>query len=597
MVKRFSPKCSLLKWSLRELFLSAPLEFSLLSLLVVLQGVAPATMLWVTKVAVNGMATPGSQSLVLFSLIILLWFAILVVETALSPFISLLRIQLNEKILTRVNKAIMEKASSIQGLAPFENPEIYDHIQFLKNEAASRPMNLVYILTGFVRDFFALCSIFLLLFFFSWWIPVVILLSAIPHAIANYKFEKASWDQLLFNAPESRKLAWLSSQLVDASRAQEIRFFNAGAFFIESYTRLARSYHGSLKKGRLGKSRDCFFLSMASVLGNVSIFVVTLVKGRSGLLTLGEVVVVLQALVMTQLQLNGCIANLGMSAPVLSFFEKLESFLRKKWCELTYSKTCSLPCSSFPRDEIRFENVSFSYPDGRQALDRVSFTIQKGTKVGIVGHNGAGKSSLIKLLARFYDPTAGNIFVDGINLRDLDPKSWRRCLSGTFQEIGRYEVSVKENLLIGMSNAKEQDLHRASDRGGFSPVLKKLSDGLDSVLGKEFGGTSLSGGEWQKLAMSRAFLRDAGLLILDEPTASLDPKSELEIFQQFADLADEKTAFLVTHRLGSVKMADKILVLDKGRIVEEGTHRDLMQKKGLYFELFQIQSSKYIDVV
>lgn len=243
--------------------------------------------------------------------------------------------------------------------------------------------------------------------------------------------------------------------------------------------------------------------------------------------------------------------------------------------------------------EIVFENVSFSYPDGRKVLSHVNFKIMKGEKIAIVGQNGAGKSTIIKLLLRFYDPTDGLITVDGKDLKTLDILSWRASISGVFQDFGQYHFTAQENIYLANAHASQEAVIDASKKGGFFPILNKLPEGLNTLLGKEFGGTSLSGGEWQKLAMSRAFLRDANLLILDEPTSSLDPQSELEVFKKFAEAAVDKTTLFITHRLGSAKMVDRILVFKDGCLIEEGSHEKLFSAKQEYASLFQMQADLY----
>jgi ATP-binding cassette subfamily B protein len=243
--------------------------------------------------------------------------------------------------------------------------------------------------------------------------------------------------------------------------------------------------------------------------------------------------------------------------------------------------------------EISFENVSFSYPNGRCALTNVSFKIRKGEKIALVGHNGAGKSTIVKLLLRFYDPAEGRITVDGVDLKTINIQNWRSLISGSFQDFGHYHFTVRESILLGNIHANEEHILQAAKAGELEKTLQNLPKGLSTPLGKEFGGTSLSGGEWQKIAMARSFVKNASLLILDEPTASLDPKSEIEVFNQFADASSGKTVLLITHRLGSIKMADRILVFKFGKLVEEGTQVYLLKANQKYAHLFFQQAKQY----
>lgn len=577
-------------WGTKQLIVAAPKETSILSLLVLLQGIIPACSLFIIQVIINWILSSNASFPVG---LILAWSGILVLNTIINPIISVIRINLNEKALTHCNILLMEKANSIEGLEPFENPKLYDQIQFLKNESARRPLNFVFIMTGLVKDAITLCSILVVISIINFWMPAFILIACIPHAISTYWFEKQTWTDMLFRSPESRRLAWFSSLTLDERYSKEIRLFGFGDFLVTQYKNLAKSFHDAFSSERWKKSCGFVSLSMISVIVNIIIFIFAIMHAKLGNLTVGAVVMVLQALVMTQLEINGLIQDFGMLAQTMLFFEKFNHFLKTDFCYLITKKKI-VPTDPFPKNEIRFENVSFTYPDGRKVLSNMNFSIPIGKKIAVVGENGAGKSTLVKLLARFYDPTEGSIILDGIDLKEIDLKTWRQTLSVIFQDFGQYHLSAKENIGISRSSFDLEEIAEAAKKGGFDSVVNKLPSGFESMLGKEFGGTSLSGGEWQKLAMSRAFFRDANILILDEPTAALDPKSEHEVFQKFAENTENKTTFFITHRLGSVRMADWILVLKNGELIEKGTHAELLAKKnGEYAHLFSLQADHY----
>lgn len=586
----FFDKIKVTLWGIKQLVVAAPKETSILSLLILLQGIMPACSLFIVQVVINWILSPEA----LFPLgLVLSWSLILILGTVINPIISLIRINLNEKALTHCNVLLMEKANSIEGLAPFENPKLYDQIQFLKNESARRPLNFVFIITGLVKDFITLCSILVVISIINYWMPICILIASIPHAISTYWFEKQTWTDILFRSPQSRRLAWFSSLTLDEKFAKEIRLFSFGDFLITQYKNLAKSFHKAFNAERWKKSLAFVSLSLISVFGNIIIFIFAIMHAKQGNLTAGAVVMVLQALVLTQLEINGLIQDFGMLAQTMLFFEKFNSFLKTDFSYLIPKKKI-IPTDPFPKYSIRFEGVSFSYPDGRKVLSNVSFFIPIGKKIAVVGENGAGKSTLVKLLARFYDPTDGKILIDGIDLKEIDLKTWRQYLSVVFQDFGQYHLTAKENIGISRSFFDIDEITEAAKKGGFDTVAAKLPSGFESMLGKEFGGTSLSGGEWQKIAMSRAFFRDANILILDEPTAALDPKSENEVFQKFAENTENKTTFFITHRLGSVRMADWVIVLKNGELIEEGTHEELHSKKnGEYAYLFSLQADRY----
>lgn len=294
-----------------------------------------------------------------------------------------------------------------------------------------------------------------------------------------------------------------------------------------------------------------------------------------------------------------------MQALVMALVEGFGQFFERALYFETYFRftaaTPSLQRPTVPQalpaqlKHLSFENVTFRYPDGRIALSEVSFGIRAGETVAIVGENGAGKTTLIKLLLRFYDPTEGTVKVDGLDLRTVDLDAWRARVAAVFQNFNRYAYTLGENIRIGDISASWDDegLSQALEEVGLIDLLDTLNAGLRTPLGKEFGGTDLSGGQWQKLGMARALFRDAEVLILDEPTAALDPRSEYELYQRFARLASGRTTILITHRLSSVRTADRILVLKEGRLIEAGSHSTLLAAGGEYADLWAMQAQRY----
>jgi len=573
-------------WAIQTLFVAAPFEATCLFFFVLIQGLIPAVSLY----AIGSIVDWVSSSTLFPVAFVALWSVLLFADITLSPIISVIRLRLNEKILSHCNLLLMEKANTIKSLIPFEKSKIYDDIQFLKNEASRRPLNFVYILTGLLKDIVALVSVLLLIGSLEWWVPIGMFISSLPHAIATLWFEKQSWDQMLFHSQESRKSAWISSLILNDRVAKEIRLFGFGNFLIERYRSLMYEMHQKISKGRWQQSILFMLLSTITVVGNITMITLILMGAKEGVYPLGSLVIAIQALVMTQLQLIGCASNLGMSAPCLLFFNKLRSFLKSNLCPFLEQKSAG-SLSHF--HEISFNNVSFSYPDGRMAISKVNFTMKRGEKLAIVGENGAGKSTLVKLLLRFYDPTEGMITIDGKDLKTINVETWRSAISAVFQDFGQYHFTVSENIALGDPKASQDRISEAAQKGGFHSTLERLPSGLNTELGKEFNGTALSGGEWQRLAMSRAFLKEAQFFILDEPTSSLDPQSEQEIFQKFSQHLDEKTALLITHRLGTVKMANRILVFKKGNLIEDGTHATLMKLQGEYNHLYTLQAGQY----
>jgi len=402
MIKFFSPVKDLF-WAVRQLFSSAPCETALLTCLVVIQGLVPGISLLAIQGIIQWIGADSSFPI----LWVILLGALFLVDVILNPIVSVLRLQLNEKILTRCNILLMEKANTLQGLDCFERGEIYDSIHFLKNEAARRPLNLVYILTGFVKDFIALSSVLAVLGTLLWWLPVALFLANLPHALAMSWFEKQAWDQMLFKSPEYRKMAWLTGATLEEQSAKELRLFGFGDFFVSKYKELASTVQDKLYRERWKKSALSISFSGLSALGCLAIIAFALIDAKNKLLSLGGLVVIIQSLVMTHAQMIGCISYLAMLTPVVLFFSKFRQFLVSSPCKISSNSERE---PTFLK-EIRFENVSFQYPDGRYALRNLNFSIQKGETIALVGQNGAGKSTLVKLLLRFYDPTSGLITV------------------------------------------------------------------------------------------------------------------------------------------------------------------------------------------
>lgn len=580
-------------WAISQLIVAAPKEFFQIFILVLIQGLTPGISLILIEKMINWVETMNSINIVLLPFgLLTLWGIILFFETAATPFVSVARIHLNEKILTHCNILLMQKANSLDSLTSFENSKLYDQIQFLKEESKRKPLNFVYIFIGFFKDIVALIGIIFALSTLNTILPFLVILAAIPRAISTLLLEKQSWDQMLFRSPETRKMAWLSSLTLDEKVAKEIRLFNFGSHLVQRYRELAKSFHITLGQNNSKQMLRSTCLSFLTVTANLSIFIWIILQSKEAIFGIGAVVMGIQAFVITQIQISGFLQNIAMLMPVLCFFEKLKLFLNNGHAPNITTQGKSI---SSIQNGITFENVSFQYPDGRIALKDVNLHIPVGKKLALVGENGAGKTTFIKLLARFYDPIKGRILVDGTDLKDIDVHSWRLLLSAVFQDFGQYHFSIREN--IALSNLEYlndiEALQKALAKGGFDHAANKFPQGLDTLLGREFSGTSLSGGEWQKLAMSRAFMRDAQVLILDEPTAALDPKSEYDVFRHFSSNIEGKTAIFITHRLGSVTMADHIIVLKNGSIAEHGSHEELLQQNGPYSKMFAMQASLY----
>lgn len=419
--------------------------------------------------------------------------------------------------------------------------------------------------------------------------PLLLLLATLPQALLTFRLQKGVWEAVLFSAPEARRMRYYAEALLNPEAAKEVRLFGLLPFFRGRYLEAFGRLYQELRRARGRQALGASGLVFVSALATAAALYLGLRQALLGSGGLGSLVLLLQSVGSLQQNLYGLVQDGGMLYESLLYFERLEGFL---------ARSSALAPSNAGRmvrgfEEIRFENVGFSYPDGRRALEGISFVMRRGERLAIVGENGAGKTTLVKLLLRFYDPCQGRILVEGVDLRELDLEAWRRLVAAVFQDFGRYALTLRENIVLADLEHKSDlgRLEEAARAGGASELLRRL--GAEALLSKAFGGTELSLGEWQRLALARAFFRQAELLILDEPTASLDPKEEAHLYGRFAELAQGKTVLLITHRLASVQMADRILVLREGRLVEEGTHRALLERGGTYAELWGLQARLY----
>jgi ATP-binding cassette, subfamily B, bacterial len=579
------PKSIVLLWR------AAPLETTLLNVLLSIQGLAPALSLWLSKTIID--AVVGLTEGVSLWQLVGLWGLVLSLGPLFMPWVALLQGNLTEKLGAKVNLALIHKSNSIPDLHVFENETFYNDLEILRNQASYRPLNMVITLLNAVRNSITCLSLLFLLFSFSWWLPVLILIASLPHGIVERKLNELSWAVMEKNGPESRRMNYATSLSLNHQYAKETRLFNLSHFLERYYLSAFNILHTAMRQHRQRQALWPLPLIALGLLGQVAAFAWIVFRASAGAVSAGSIVLYLQALITLQEMLMAIIYNFTWLHGHLLFFEKLFNFLDFK-SAMPVKETAVKPPTTLQQG-IHFQDVSFAYPDGRKALEHITVTLHPGERVAIVGENGAGKTTFIKLLTRLYDPTEGKIEIDGTDLRDLDLGAWRSQVSATFQDFGHYHLTVAENIHFGETTDKNTSskLALAADQSDFVSVVDSLPQGYETQLGKQFGGTELSGGQWQKLALARAFFKDGQVLVLDEPTAALDPKAEYEVYKHFLELSKGKLTLLITHRLASVHMADRILVFDKGRLAEEGTHASLMQLRGIYYHLFTLQASAY----
>jgi ATP-binding cassette subfamily B protein len=510
---------------------------------------------------------------------------ILLVQESTSSWVSLTQGTLSEKLLEYVGDAVARKAISFQGIRYFEDSRFCDEIEFVKTNSGWRPSNLIWYMLSTFREILTVLSVLILLSGIAWWIPVLLFSATVPQTIAYTRLQQKTYAALSAQTKDLRAMHYYQRILTTDAFAKELRLFDLGSYFIERYHQSAVQAFKNLRDVRTVQAKATLLLTMIGAAVTSFAFFYTLSLATSGALAIGSVVIFLQSLSVIQRQL-GDLAEFGATGLFdnLVYMRRLFDF---------FDLPSDLPTRLNPETRvtvlekgIHFENVSFNYPDGRQGVQDISLHLLPHQTVAIVGENGAGKTTLVKLLARFYDPTEGRILVNGTPLTELDLQHWRDRITTVFQDFNQYHLTLRENIALGSLN-RAIDMSEITISAGLQSLIVQLPNGDQTMLGKQFEGTELSGGQWQKVALARAFARldQAELLILDEPSASLDPRAEYELFQQFAAISKGKLTLLITHRLASVQMANRILVLKDGQIVEDGDHQTLLANQGEYAEL------------
>ncbi len=566
-----------------------------LALLTLFVGTLPAAVAFIGARIVDAVvAASGSDGALgpVLELVALEGLAVAVLalcQRALSLCTTLLREQLG----FRVNSMILEKALTLD-LEHFEDSEFYDRMTRARREASARPLSLVMRSFSLAQNVISLVSYAALLFHFSAWAVLLLAIAGLPGFIAETRFSNQAFQLFRWRSTERRMQSYLETVIAREDHAKEVKLFGLGQRLLDRYKAIHRALFAQERKLAIRRDSWGFGLGLvatAALYGGYCWVAVSAVRGG---ITIGEMTMYLllfrqgQGAVSSAL---GAISGLYEDNLYLStLYEYLDTPARPPG-----GVAASGPD---PADGLRLENVSFVYPGAEQAaLSAVSLHLRPGRSLALVGSNGSGKTTLIKLLTRLYVPTSGRITLDGRDLAEWDVEVLRRRFGVIFQDFVRYQMKVGENIGAGEERAFEDESRwrEAAELGQASDMIETLPQGYQTQLGKWFqGGRELSGGQWQKVAVSRSFMRrDADIRVLDEPTAAMDAEAEAEVFHHVRDLAEGRMTILISHRFSTVRMADEIVVLDGGRVVERGDHASLMEQGGVYARLFELQARGY----
>jgi ATP-binding cassette subfamily B protein len=501
---------------------------------------------------------------------------------------------LHAQINLNINKLMIRKALELD-LSHFENAEYYDKLENARREADWRSLQIVDGGFYLLQNSLTMLSYGALLLRFSPWLALILFAATIPTFIVQTRYSELNFRVLSWRAPEARRLNYLEYLLTNDHAVKEVKLFGLGESLLGRYISLFSQFLHEDKVIARKRSLASLGWGMLTTLSYYGAYAWIVWRAVSRLITLGDMTLYLSVFRGSQGMFEAILSGLSTLYENGLFMSNLFAFLELQPQMARTAQPQPVPHTF--QQGIEFKHVSFKYTGQTDwALHDVSLTIKPGEKIALVGKNGAGKTTLIKLLTRLYDPTEGQILLDGVDLRDYDLDSLRGQIGVIFQDFVRFHLSASENVGFGQIEALEDRprIVGAAQKSGADPVITALPEGYETTLGRWFTkGRDLSGGEWQKIALARAFMRDCALLVLDEPTAALDAENELRVFQQFRELVADKMAVLISHRFSTVRMADRIFVIENGHVSEQGSHAELLAQGGTYARLFTLQAESY----
>jgi ATP-binding cassette subfamily B protein len=562
----------------------------------VVASVLPLGLLWITKLIIDGIVrviTTHQPVPARLWWLVAAEFSLAVFGSVLSRGIDFLDALLADKYTRHVSVLVLKHAAQLD-LAAYEDPVFYDRLERARVQATDR-LGMIQSIGRLVQQAITTVSLSISIMLFSPWLLLMLVAGVIPAFLGESHFAFLGYAKNFRQTPIRRQLDYLRVLGGSKEAAKELKLFGLAPFLTQRFSRLSDQIYDedvALARSRLVAGS---LLSMIGTAGYYSAYVFVIWRTISGVLSIGELTFLAGAIQQASSNIQQIFSTVSSIADQALFLTDLIAFFEMR--PAIASKPNALPAPRPIRRGFEFRNVAFRYPgSSRLVLNGLNFQFHAGERVALIGENGEGKTTIVKLLTRLYDPVEGQVLLDGVDLREYNLEDLYREIGVIFQDFMRYEMTARENIAVGRIEQLDDLLllNQSAQKSMADEVVGRLPHGYEQMLGRRFdGGVDLSGGEWQKVALARAYLRDAQILILDEPTAALDARSEYEVFQRFAELTAGKMALFISHRFSTVRMADRIVVLENGRVAEDGNHEKLTRLGGRYAEMFEMQAASY----